>query len=109
VNRRWYAGLISSGVALNALVFGWLYRQRSRSRAAQATSDQSLSPAAPVPQPDRPVARPIVPPPSTPPPNDRDLVAPPEQELIVIVAPLSHYGINSNLLFTSFEIPASQR
>ncbi len=62
----------------------------------------------------------------TEPPHDRDLVAPPGQELIVIVSPnlpddlaavqahfpttipRGHYGINGNLLFTSFEIPASQ-
>ncbi len=63
----------------------------------------------------------------TEPPRDSDLVAPPGQELIVIVspdlpddlavvqahfpnaAPRGHYGLNGNLLFTSFEIPASQQ
>ena len=62
----------------------------------------------------------------TAPPSDSDLVAPSDQELIVIVAPnlpdelaavqahfpnitpRSHYGINGDLLFTSFEVPASQ-
>ena len=62
----------------------------------------------------------------TEPPRDSDLVVPPDQELIVIVSPdlpddlavvqahfpnatpRGHYGINGNLLFTSFEIPALQ-
>ncbi|CAG0932973.1 hypothetical protein TFLX_02833 [Thermoflexales bacterium] len=61
----------------------------------------------------------------TEPPRDSDLVAPPDQELIVIVAPNLpddlavvqahfpnssphyHYGIDGNWLFTSFEIPAT--
>ncbi len=59
-------------------------------------------------------------------PGDSDLVAPPDQELVVIVSPdlpddlavvrahfpnatpRGHYGVHGNLLFTSFEIPASQ-
>jgi hypothetical protein len=59
-------------------------------------------------------------------PRASDLVAPPGQELVVIVspalpddlaivqarfpntAPRSHYGLNGNLLFTSFEISAAQ-
>jgi hypothetical protein len=62
----------------------------------------------------------------TEPPRASDLVPLPNQEIVVIVAPSlpdevaavqarfptitprSHYGINGNLLFTSFEIPASQ-
>jgi Dolichyl-phosphate-mannose-protein mannosyltransferase len=60
------------------------------------------------------------------PPSNSDLTTPSDQELIVIVAPdlpddlaavqahfptitpRSHYGIHGDLLFTSFEIPASQ-
>jgi hypothetical protein len=59
-------------------------------------------------------------------PRASGLVAPPGQELIVIVSPAlpddlaivqarfpnaalrSHYGLNGNLLFTSFEVPAAQ-
>ncbi len=59
-------------------------------------------------------------------PNDTDLTAPPDRELVVIVAgnlpndvatvqarfpnvtPQQHFGINANLLFTSFEVPAAQ-
>ena len=64
MRRRWYVGFISIGVTLNALLFGWLYRRRSRSRAAQPTRDQSMpTPAASAPLPDRPAARPIIPPP----------------------------------------------
>jgi hypothetical protein len=52
-------------VALNALLFGWLYRRRSTSRetprAAQPTVDRTPPPV--VAQPDRPPARPIIPPP----------------------------------------------
>ena len=58
-------------------------------------------------------------------PRATDLAAPPDQELIVIVSPYlpddlavvqarfpgitphGHFGLNGNLLFTSFEIPAS--
>lgn len=65
MNKRWYVGLISIGVALNAMLFGWLLRRRSRARAVQPPSDQAVQrPAAP--QPDRPAARPIVPPPPAP-------------------------------------------
>ncbi len=65
--RRWSVGLISIGVALNALLFGWLLRRRSRSRAAQSTLDQAMpSPAALAPQPDLPSARPIIPLPPAP-------------------------------------------
>ena len=60
MNRRWYMGLISIGVALNALLVGWLYRRRSRSRATQTSIDRTPSPV--VPSPDRPVVAPIVPP-----------------------------------------------
>lgn len=81
MQRRWYVGLISIGVALNALMFGWLLRRRARSRAAQSTLDQSMqSPVAPALQPDRPSARPIVPPlpaptatPATPMTSSREL------------------------------------
>ncbi|NTU63420.1 MAG: hypothetical protein HGB05_08455, partial [Chloroflexi bacterium] len=67
MNKRWYVGLISLGVALNAMLFGWLLRRRSRARAVQPPSDRSIQhPTAPTPQPDRPVVRPIVPPPPAP-------------------------------------------
>jgi 4-amino-4-deoxy-L-arabinose transferase-like glycosyltransferase len=63
VNRRWYVGLISIGVALNAVLFGWMVQRRSRSRAAQSAPDHSrLIPSVPAPQPDRPPAHSIVPP-----------------------------------------------
>jgi 4-amino-4-deoxy-L-arabinose transferase-like glycosyltransferase len=72
MQRRWYVGVISISVALNALLFGWLVR--SLSRAAQPAADQSPSPAASPPQPDRPVANPIVP---SPPPSMPPTVTPP--------------------------------
>ncbi len=64
--RRWYVGLISIGVALNALLFGWMYRRRSRRCAQSALEHSPPAAAAPAPQPDRPVVRPIVSPPAAP-------------------------------------------
>lgn len=79
MRRRWYVGLISIGVALNAVLLGWMYQRRSRSRAVQPAPDQSpIIPAAPAPQTDQPSASPIVSPPPLPPtPPAQPAVVPP--------------------------------
>ncbi len=67
MHRRWTVGLISIGVALNALLFGWVYRRQSRSRAAPSAHEPPRrAAAASAPQPDRPVDRPIASPPPAP-------------------------------------------
>jgi phage shock protein PspC (stress-responsive transcriptional regulator) len=77
MRKRWYVGLISVGLALNALVFGQLLHRRLQSRTVRPPADQSLPhTAASVPQPDRPTAPPIVPPPS-PTPAAAELTAAP--------------------------------
>jgi hypothetical protein len=67
--KRWYLSLIAIGITLNAILFGWMYRRRLRSRAAQPAPDRSpaASPAS-APQPDRPAPSLIVPPPPPPTP-----------------------------------------
>ncbi len=67
MQRRWYVSLISIGVALNALMFGWLWRRRSRSRAARPKPDRLMpAAAASIPQSDPLPANPIVPLPPAP-------------------------------------------
>ncbi len=62
MHKRWYVGLISLGLALNALVFGRLLRRRLQSRAVQPPADRALpQPETPTPHPDRTIARPDLP------------------------------------------------
>jgi hypothetical protein len=51
MHKRWYVGLISIGLALNAMLFGLLLRRRSQVRVDQSTPDRAaaLPSAAPPP------------------------------------------------------------